>query len=54
MRNTLILAALLAAASFAASAQGLSYSYVEGGWNRTDVAVNDTSEVIDGGYIRGS
>ncbi|MBB4597894.1 hypothetical protein [Xanthomonas arboricola] len=54
MRNTLILAALLAAAPFAASAEGLSYSYVEGGWNRTEINVNDASDDIDGGYIRGS
>lgn len=54
MRNTLILAALLAAAPFAASAEGLSYSYVEGGWNRTEINVNDDSDDIDGGYIRGS
>lgn len=54
MRNTLILAALLAAAPFTASAEGLSYSYVEGGWNRTEINVNDDSDDIDGGYIRGS
>ncbi|MBV6789172.1 hypothetical protein [Xanthomonas euvesicatoria] len=54
MRNTLILAALLAAAPFAASAEGLSYNYVEGGWNRTEISVNGDSDDIDGGYIRGS
>ncbi|MCC4603072.1 hypothetical protein HG421_02255 [Xanthomonas campestris pv. badrii] len=54
MRTTLILAALLAAAPFAASAEGLSYSYVEGGWNRTEISVNDDSDDLDGGYIRGS
>ncbi|WP_369934158.1 outer membrane beta-barrel protein [Xanthomonas tesorieronis] len=54
MRNTLILAAMLAAAPFAAHAEGLSYSYVEGGWNRTDINVDETSEDIDGGYLRGS
>ncbi|PPV08529.1 hypothetical protein XBLMG947_0076 [Xanthomonas bromi] len=54
MRHTLILAALLAAAPFAASAEGLSYSYVEGGWNRTDFNVNDDNEGINGGYLRGS
>ncbi|WP_372391776.1 hypothetical protein ACCQ05_17570 [Xanthomonas sp. NCPPB 3582] len=54
MRNTLILAALLAAAPFAASAEGLSYSYVEGGWNRTEISVNSDSDDLDGGYIRGS
>ncbi|UYB51647.1 hypothetical protein OCJ37_16995 [Xanthomonas sp. AM6] len=54
MRNTLILAAMLAAAPFAAHAEGLSYSYVEGGWNRTDINVDAASEDIDGGYLRGS
>ncbi|MBB3824653.1 hypothetical protein [Xanthomonas arboricola] len=54
MRNTLILAALLAAAPFAAYAEGLSYSYIEGGWNRTEISVNDDSDDLDGGYIRGS
>ncbi|WP_115553016.1 hypothetical protein [Xanthomonas arboricola] len=54
MRTTLILAALLAATPFAAAAEGLSYSYVEGGWNRTEITVNGDSDDIDGGYIRGS
>ncbi|NIJ90300.1 hypothetical protein FHR49_003111 [Xanthomonas campestris] len=54
MRNTLILAALLAAAPFAACAEGLSYNYVEGGWNRTDTGVNGDLENLDGGYLRGS
>ncbi|MCL1532431.1 hypothetical protein M3O57_19275 [Xanthomonas nasturtii] len=54
MRTTLILAALLAAAPFAASAEGLSYNYVEGGWNRTDFNVNNGNEGINGGYLRGS
>ncbi|MCC4633871.1 outer membrane beta-barrel protein [Xanthomonas dyei] len=54
MRTTLILAALLAATPFAAAAEGLSYSYVEGGWNRTEINVNGDSDDIDGGYIRGS
>lgn len=54
MRNTLILAAMLAAAPFAAHAEGLSYTYVEGGWNRTDINVDEDSQDIDGGYLRGS
>ncbi|MCS3746699.1 hypothetical protein FHY18_002295 [Xanthomonas arboricola] len=54
MRTTLILAALLAAAPFAAAAEGLSYSYVEGGWNRTEITVNGDSDDLDGGYLRGS
>jgi len=52
--STLILAALLAAAPFAACAEDLSYSYVEGGWNRTEVLVNGTSDNLGGGYLRGS
>ncbi|MEA9563644.1 MULTISPECIES: hypothetical protein [unclassified Xanthomonas] len=54
MRTTLILAALLAATPFAAAAEGLSYSYVEGGWNRTEITVNGDSDDLDGGYLRGS
>ncbi|MEA9555706.1 hypothetical protein VC273_07170 [Xanthomonas nasturtii] len=54
MRNTLILVALLAAAPVAASAEGLSYSYVEGGWSRTEVTVNASSDDVDGGFVRGS
>ncbi|MBO9858029.1 MULTISPECIES: hypothetical protein [Xanthomonas] len=54
MRNTLILAALLAAAPFAASAEGLSYNYVEGGWNRTEISVNSDADDLDGGYLLGS
>ncbi|MCC4621231.1 hypothetical protein LL965_14450 [Xanthomonas cassavae CFBP 4642] len=54
MRNTLILAALFAAAPIAASAEGLRYSYVEGGWSRTDITVNGSSDDVDGGYVRGS
>lgn len=50
MRNTLILAALLAAAPFAASAEGLSYTYVETGYSRLD----PKSDALDGAYVRGS
>ncbi|MEQ4575432.1 MAG: hypothetical protein ABN502_10920 [Gammaproteobacteria bacterium] len=55
MRNTLILAAMLAAAPFAASAaDGLSYNYVEAGWTRLSVDIGDGNEHGNGGYIRGS
>jgi hypothetical protein len=56
MRNTLILASLLAMAPLAASAaDGLSYTYVEGGWavlQVHDSAAGDPE--AGGGYIRGS
>ena len=55
MRKTLILAALLAATPFVASANELSYSYVEGGW--TQLKINDDfmgDPKADGGYLRGS
>ncbi|MCF7749454.1 hypothetical protein KQ945_01750 [Bacillus subtilis subsp. subtilis] len=56
MRNTLILAALLATAPLAASAaDGLSYTYVEGGWAGLQVhdsRVNDPE--LGGAYVRGS
>lgn len=55
MRKTLILAALLAAAPAIASADELSYTYVEGGW--TQVRVNDAlldDPHANGGYLRGS
>lgn len=55
MRKTLILAALLAATPFAATASELSYTYVEGGW--TQFHINDNlleDPSADGGYLRGS
>lgn len=55
MRKTLILAALLAATPIAASADELSYTYVEGGL--TQVRVNDDfldDPHANGGYVRGS
>lgn len=55
MRKILIVAALLAAAPFAASADALSYTYVEGGWTQAktnDDVFNDPT--VDGGYVRGS
>lgn len=48
-----MLAALLAAAPFAASAQALSYTFVEGGYDQVDVDGLDGVD-IDGGYGRGS
>ena len=55
MRKILIVAALLAAAPFSASADGLSYTYVEGGWTQfqTDDDLLDDPK-LDGGYVRGS
>ncbi|HBS56127.1 MAG TPA: hypothetical protein DEA38_10390 [Stenotrophomonas sp.] len=55
MRKILIVAALLAAAPFSASADALSYTYVEGGWTQakvSDDSLNDPK--LDGGYVRGS
>lgn len=55
MKKTLALALALAAAPFAASAAELSYTFVEGGYNKihVDDADFDNPE-LDGGYIRGS
>lgn len=55
MRKILIVAALLAAAPFSALADGLSYTYVEGGWTQfqTDDDLLDDPK-LDGGYVRGS
>jgi hypothetical protein len=55
MRKTLLLAAIVAAAPFAVSANDLSYTYVEGGYAKLhmdDSQFNDPEG--DGGYIRGS
>ena len=55
MRKILIVAALLAAAPFAASADALSYTYVEGGWTQLQLDNGGGSKPrLDGGYIRGS
>ncbi len=53
--KTKILALALALAPFAASAAPLSYTYVEGGWNKLHVEDDllDNPEA-DGGFIRGS
>jgi len=59
MKKRFVLAAMLAAAPFAASAadNGLSYTYVEGGYNQARIDHDD--ELLgdfdaDGGYLRGS
>lgn len=55
MRKILIAAALLAASPLAAAAEGLSYTYVEGGWTQARTDDNDFNDPkIDGGYVRGS
>ncbi|OQP78984.1 hypothetical protein IA54_006075 [Xanthomonas phaseoli pv. syngonii LMG 9055] len=55
MRNTLILAALLAAAPFAASAEGMSYTYVEAGYAHLKIDSDDLgSPTGSGAYVRGS
>lgn len=55
MRKILIVAALLAAAPFSASAEALSYTYVEGGWTQVQVDDNLLDDPkVDGGYLRGS
>ena len=54
--RTLIAAALLAALPFAASAaEGVSYTYVEAGWNQVEVDDDWLGNPDgDGGYLRGS
>ncbi|KAG0940358.1 hypothetical protein G6F31_015164 [Rhizopus arrhizus] len=53
MRKILIVAALLAAAPFSASADALSYTYVEGGWTQVKVDDNALDDPkVDGAYLR--
>jgi len=55
MRKILIVAALLAAAPLSASAEALSYTYVEGGWTQARTNDDDLNDPkVDGGYVRGS
>ena len=55
MRKILVLAAaLLAAAPLAASAEALSYTYVEGGWTQLQISQPGSNPKLDGGYLRGS
>lgn len=52
--KTMLLAALLAAAPLAASAAPLSYTFVEGGWNKIHADYADESGEADGAYLKGS
>ncbi|RPE80236.1 outer membrane beta-barrel protein [Vulcaniibacterium tengchongense] len=56
MKRSILLAAALAAAPFAASAaEGVSYTYVEGGYAKIHYDERDLDNPEgDGGYIRGS
>lgn len=55
MKKYLLLAAMLATTSFAANAEGLSYTYVEGGYAK--LHIDDSflgNPEGDGGFLRGS
>lgn len=55
MKRTLLALTLLAALPFAASAaEGVSYSYVEGGYTRTDIGNSGTDNDADGWALNGS
>lgn len=63
MNKTLIVAALLAAAPFAANAEKLSYSFVEAGYSQVDLEVDDSDlppgitvddVKLSGPYLQGS
>lgn len=54
MKKHLVLALALAAAPFAASANELSYNYVEGGYAKVNVDETGADFDMDGGQIRGS
>jgi len=55
MKKQIVLALALAAATFAATAGERSYTYVEAGWNRTTVDIdNNTDADFDGFAVRGS
>ncbi len=54
MRNTLILAAVLAVAPSIARAESLSYTFIEAGYSRLSVNVDDTDDHMGGGYLRGA
>lgn len=55
MTKQIVLALALAASSFAATAGERSYSYVEAGWNRATVDIdNNTDADFDGFTVRGS
>ncbi|MFD0739570.1 outer membrane beta-barrel protein [Lysobacter koreensis] len=55
MKKQFVLAAMLAAAPFAATAGELSYTYVEGGYAKTHINDDDFNNPEgDGGFVRGS
>ncbi|AWV08776.1 outer membrane beta-barrel protein [Marilutibacter maris] len=55
MKSTIVLAAMLAAAPFAVSAEDLSYTYAEGGYARANIDERDLDDPAgNGGYLRGS
>lgn len=55
MKKQIALALALAAASFAANAGDLGYTYVEAGWNRTNVDFDNNNDAdFDGYTVRGS
>lgn len=55
MKKTLALALALATAPFAAAGAELSYTWVEGGWNKVHVDEDDLGNPeADGAYLRGS
>ncbi|MFP3821455.1 hypothetical protein SB658_22430, partial [Bacillus sp. SIMBA_008] len=56
MRNMLLVTSLLLATPLLASAgDELSYTYVEGGWNRLQLDADSAGDfTMDGGYVRGS
>jgi hypothetical protein len=56
MRNMLLITSLLLATPLLASAgDELSYTYVEGGWNRLQLDAGSAGDfTMDGGYVRGS
>ena len=55
MKKQIALAVALVAASFAANAGDLSYSYVEAGWTRANVDLDSNNDLdFDGYTVRGS
>jgi outer membrane receptor protein involved in Fe transport len=55
MKKQIVLALALAAASFAATAGERSYSYVEAGWNRATLDIDNNHDAdFDGFAVRGS
>lgn len=54
MKKQLVLALVLAAASFGATAGELSYSWIDGGYSRTNVDLDGTDVDFDGYAVRGS